>query len=376
MTRLAPSSIGRQMSGAKVLSTTSGIPASRATAASPGRSATRSKRVGEGLDEDRPGGGLRSAAGGPGVGRVEDVVADPPPRQLPRDQRAGPAINAVGEQDVVPLPEQVQERRGDRPHARGADQPGLGPLEPGELLGELGRVGMAVARVDEAAGRAVVQGVDVCRIGRAVDDAQLDRRDQRPAARIGGPGRAAQSVEGCGSRGFVDIRRIVRASSGPVASTTAHGLAVEPRPRCRAGDDLADLAEGDPVVAGGPRLGLLAAEAGEQGPVDRPGLLDGLLLGGPGQLVEPDDQVLVDRAIGRPVQMLLDAAGSAARFRALSRSPRAAASSPLRTSPSRPAGASGCCRISLESGSIQGPIRTIRTVMLSRPPRRLARLTR
>ena len=42
MTRLAPWSIGRQMSGENVLSTTSGMPAARATLAMALRSATRS----------------------------------------------------------------------------------------------------------------------------------------------------------------------------------------------------------------------------------------------------------------------------------------------------------------------------------------------
>ena len=81
----------------------------------------------------------------------------------------------------------------------------------------------------------------------------------------------------------------------------AGALAVEAGRLAKHGDDLAELAEGQPVVVGRARLGELAAMVGELGPVDRPGLLDGCLPDAIGQLGELVDQCLVDRAVGRPI---------------------------------------------------------------------------
>ena len=98
-TRLAPCSIGRQMSGENVLSTTSGMPASRATVAMEPRSATRSSgfeivsvkisRV-VGCSSD-----LRAAASD---GGVEHVVPDTPARQEPGRQGCRLSVDSVGNQ--------------------------------------------------------------------------------------------------------------------------------------------------------------------------------------------------------------------------------------------------------------------------------------
>ena len=86
------------------------------------------------------------------------------------------------------------------------------------------------------------------------------------------------------------------------------------------------------------------------GPVDRPGLLDRLLLRGPGQLVEPDDQVLVDRAVGRSGRRCSSTtAGRPDRFRFL-KSPVSRCRQPPRSPPSPAEFSSGCWWISAESG--------------------------
>src|SRR4051794_3549461 len=82
-------------------------------------------------------------------------------------------------------------------------------------------------------------------------------------------------------------------------------LAMEPRGLAEHGDDLAELPEGDPVVACGAGLGQLATAAGQLGPVDRPGLLDRQLPGLLGQLGECLDQVLVDFTNFRPITMFV-----------------------------------------------------------------------
>ena len=55
-------------------------------------------------------------------------------------------------------------------------------------------------------------------------------------------------------------------------------------------DDLAQLAERDPAIVRGPGIGRLAPQAGQGGPVERPGLLDRLFLDAASQLVEAIDQ--------------------------------------------------------------------------------------
>ena len=81
---------------------------------------------------------------------------------------------------------------------------------------------------------------------------------------------------------------------------------MEPRRLAEERDDLADLAQRNPVILGGTRVGGLAPQAGQGGPVERPGLCDRLFLDGAGQLVEPIDQGLVDRALGGSVGMVFD----------------------------------------------------------------------
>ena len=78
--------------------------------------------IGEGLGEDRA-----RRSGSTALGRRRHrpgrrCVADPPSRQLAGDQGAGPAVDAVGDQHMVALAEEREQRRGDGPHARGADQ--------------------------------------------------------------------------------------------------------------------------------------------------------------------------------------------------------------------------------------------------------------
>ena len=84
---------------------------------------------------------------------------------------------------MVVLRKMRQKDRGNRPHPRGADQSGFAAFEPGHLLGKLDCVGMPVAGVDEARGAPLAECVHVVEISRAVDDAQIDRRNERPATR-------------------------------------------------------------------------------------------------------------------------------------------------------------------------------------------------
>ena len=86
----------------------------------------------------------------------------------------------------------------------------------------------------------------------------------------------------------------------------ARALAMEPGGLAQQRDDLADFAERDPLVLGGAGVGDLASQAGQGGPVERPGLRDRLLLDVAGQLVEPIDQGLVDRTLGRSIRMIFD----------------------------------------------------------------------
>ena len=53
----------------------------------------------------------------------------------------------------------------------------------------------AVAGVDETLGRSVVEGIDMVEISQAVDDAQVDGRNQRLAGRSDRLGPRAQRVE-------------------------------------------------------------------------------------------------------------------------------------------------------------------------------------
>ena len=76
------------------------------------------------------------------------------------------------------------------------------------------------------------------------------------------------------------------------------------------GDHLGGAAEGAAEVAGGAGLALFAAVFGELGPVERPGLLDGVRLDAAGELGILLDQLEVDRTLGGAVGMVLDRRGS------------------------------------------------------------------
>ena len=91
------------------------------------------------------------------------------------------------------------------------DQPGLGAFQARELDGELGRIGMAVACVNEAAGLSVIESIDVIEIGGTINHAQLERRDQRGAGSTR-PGSAprAQAVESRGTESVVDMSGSLR----------------------------------------------------------------------------------------------------------------------------------------------------------------------
>ena len=95
---------------------------------------------------------------------------------------------------MVALAEERQEGGRDGPHARGADEGRLAALELRKLLGELGRIGVAVARVDEATRVPAVQGVDMIEIIQAVNDAQVEGGDRAA-------GWSTRQVRGCGRRG-------------------------------------------------------------------------------------------------------------------------------------------------------------------------------
>ena len=61
---------------------------------------------------------------------------------------------------------------------------GLATFELGQLFGKLGRVGMAVAGVDEAVRSTLAEGIDMVEISRAIDHAQVERWDQRRTGRL------------------------------------------------------------------------------------------------------------------------------------------------------------------------------------------------
>src|SRR5437762_2265490 len=84
---------------------------------------------------------------------------------------------------MVVMREMREKNRGDRPHTRGAHQPGFASFELGHLFGELSCVGMAVTGVDETRRRSITQRVDVVEIDRAINDAQVDRGNEWPTAR-------------------------------------------------------------------------------------------------------------------------------------------------------------------------------------------------
>ncbi len=95
------------------------------------------------------------------VRRVEHVMTDPPPRELAGHERGRFAIDAVGNEEVVILTQECEKNRGDRSHARSTDQAGLSSLESGQLVGELGRVGVCLAGINEARDVSLVEGIDV-----------------------------------------------------------------------------------------------------------------------------------------------------------------------------------------------------------------------
>ena len=153
------------------------------------------------------------------------------------------------------------------------------------------------------------------------------------------------------------------------------GLAVEAGGDAEQCDHLADVAERPAKVAGGAGLALGAAVLGELGPVERPGLLDGVRLDPAGELGVLVDQLDGDRALGGAVGMVLDGGqgGAAWAGRCWERADfQLEAFFPPLLDLATPWVARSCA----VSGSTQGPIRRMTTVMLSRPPRRLARLTR
>ena len=108
--------------------------------------------IGDGLDQDQP--GSRCDLRWPelsGWAGIEAIVGHSEPGELPGHQGGRLAIEPFGDQDVIALAGEGEEGGGDGGHSRRADQSGLGFLEVGQLGGELDRVGMAVAGVEEAA---------------------------------------------------------------------------------------------------------------------------------------------------------------------------------------------------------------------------------
>ena len=190
-------------------------------------------------------------------------------------------------------------------------KPASPPSRRAELVGELGRVGMAVARVNESTGLTAIESVDVVEIGRAIDRAELERGDQRGLVDRLGSARGHRPWKHVEpnrlddmSSSFGRSRQVKQAISTIGINDATEGAG----PRCLAketgclaeqGDDLGDLAERNPSILGGTCVGGLASQAGQSGPVERPGLRDRLLLDVAGQLVEPIDQGLVDRTFVR-----------------------------------------------------------------------------
>ena len=316
-TNVAPSSIGRQSRGAKVWSTTSAAPASRAIAASRGRSGRRSERVRERLDEDQPGpvgqgrgerlgpGGVEAGGARRRSGRARGRSGRSSCRRAARRRRRGrpPRASASRTAAVAAIPE-------------AQTSAASAPSSAATLLGELRGVRVAVAGVDEAVGLAGVDGVDVVEALEAVDDAQLRRRDERRgrrpgrgggagAERRGVGGRHRRSGLGCGSRGGRSGRSDQWVRDRPVL------LAVDPAGDAEADDRLAELPGG---AAGGRRRrgpprparrdSVRAAQSIGQACSTASGLAVADVLG---QAVE---QRVVDRAGGRPVEVLLDRLGA------------------------------------------------------------------
>src|SRR5262249_9944696 len=117
------------------------------------------------------------------VGGVEKVNLYTPTRENARDECGRFAVDAPGDQHLVVLRKMREKNRGNCPHSRGADETRFGTFEPRHLLGELGRVGMTVAGVDESRGQSVAKRIHMIEVRRAVDDAQVDRWNERLAGR-------------------------------------------------------------------------------------------------------------------------------------------------------------------------------------------------
>ena len=243
-----------------------------------------------------------------GSGRLGSKLSwvTPNREQLPGHQRGRLAVESVGDDHVVALADQGQQGGGDGRHPRGADQARLGALDLGHLGGELGRVGMAVAGVEEALEPAVVEAVDLIEVGDLVD---------RRSGRAKGPGDATEEGhELPGHRGRHRAGRHHRevGSAGMAACSFASRhvgragvLAVEASGLAQHGDDLAELAEGEPVIVRrAPRRVFLRRLASSVQSTDQACSM--AMFPGPlGQLRQTFDQRLVDRAVRRSVAVLL-----------------------------------------------------------------------
>ncbi len=137
--------------------------------------------IGDRLDQDEPGVRRDQACELLGMGGIEAVVGDAEPDHFPGDERGRLAVESLREDHVVALADQGEHGRRDGGHPGGADQGGLRALDLGHLGGELDRVGMSVAGVEEAGEPAVVEAVHLVQVGDLVDGAQLERRGQGPA---------------------------------------------------------------------------------------------------------------------------------------------------------------------------------------------------
>src|SRR5207248_1393524 len=102
-----------------------------------------------------------------------------------------------------------------------------------------------------------------------------------------------------GSGAFVGC--VKRTRSPGVRSNGVAGLAMEAGGDAEQDHHLAEVAQGAAEVAGGAGLALAAAVPGELGPVERPGLLDGVRLDAADELGVLVDQLEGDRAVGGAV---------------------------------------------------------------------------
>ncbi len=84
---------------------------------------------------------------------VEHVVLDAPARQQPGRQGGRLSVDPIGDQRMIVLAQQSDRKtEAIAPIPEAQTKPASPPSRRAELIGKLGRVGMAVASVDESAG--------------------------------------------------------------------------------------------------------------------------------------------------------------------------------------------------------------------------------